>query len=391
MSWTEIIGQSRIVEALRRTLNSDRVAHAYLFFGPDGVGKRATALEFSKALLCENNGDEACDTCRACSKVDRMIHPDVHVLFPHPTDVDAHDVAERLKLLVEDKYATIDYIRRPSLKNAASTSNKQAFYSVARINEEIRRALSFKPVEGRYKVAIITDAHLMRTEASNAFLKRLEEPTPQTVFILTTARPERLLPTIISRCQRFRFEPLAPEAVEEALIKRKGLDRDRSATLARMGSGSFSRALELSESEELMMLREKVLEFYRHAFSQNVDKLSDLIDEIGRLGREQVKNTLGLMLRWTRDLLLFQEVGSANILVNVDQAGTIERFCANLPNANLEAMVLQVENAIELVERNVQLNLVLTVLAQKLGKAMRGIETGRLYVPLVEDLVRVDG
>lgn len=385
MSWSEIIGQPRAVEALKRTVASDRVAHAYLFYGPDGVGKRAVALEFARTLLCEGRGDEACEKCLSCNKVNRMIHPDVHVMFPHPKDADTHDIAERLKLLVEDKYATIDYIRRPSLADPEATSNKQAFYSVSRIHEEIRRAMSFKPVEGRYKIAILTDAHLLRTEASNAFLKRLEEPTPQTVFILTTARPDRLLPTILSRCQRIRFDPLSSDSIEAALIERKGLERSRAATLARMGAGSFSRAIELAENEELMSMRQLVLEFFRLAFSQNVDKLSDKIDQIGRMGREQVKNALGLMLRWLRDLLLFQQIGSEAILVNVDQTETINRFCANLPDADLEAMVKLVESAIELVERNANINLVLIVLAQKLGRAMRGPHSGKLYVPLAED------
>lgn len=380
--WSELIDQARVVEALRRTIAGGRVAHAYLFYGPDGVGKRATALAFAQTLLCERGGDDACGRCLACTKVTRLLHPDVHVLFPYPTDADEHEVAVRLQLMAENPYAAIDFVRRPSLSDPSKTSNKQAFYPVARINEEVRRAMSFKPVEGRYKIAIMTDADLLRTEAANAFLKLLEEPTPQTVFVLTTSRPDRLLPTILSRCQRIRFDALPAEALEEALVARAGVEPGPAATLARMADGSYTRALDLAENDDLMASRELVIEFFRQAYARNVDRLADLIDEVGKLGRERLKGWLGLMLRWLRDLLLYRTMGADAPLVNVDQADAVARFCDNLPDADLEAMVGLIEDATELVERNVHVGLALTALAHALGRAMRGPHAGRLYVPL---------
>ena len=382
MSWSSLIDQQRVIEALRRTLASGRVAHAYLFHGPDGVGKRATALAFARALLCERGGDAACDRCLACTKTSRMLHPDVHVLFPYPTDADEREVAERLRLLGENPYAAIDFVRRPSLADPSKTSNRQASYPVARINEEVRRAMSFKPVEGRYKIAIMTDADLLRTEAANAFLKLLEEPGPQTVFVLTTSRPDRLLPTILSRCQRIRFDPLSAEAVEAALVARARVAPGTAATLARMADGSYTRALDLAGNEDLMASRQLVLDFFRLAYARHVDKLADLIDEIGKSGRERLKGMMGLMLGWMRDLMLFDAMGEAAPLVNVDQAEAVARFCHNLPEADLAAMVALVEQAVELIERNVHVGLVLTALAHALGRAMRGPHDGRLYVPL---------
>lgn len=382
--WRDVIDQERVVEVLRRSVEQGRVAHAYLFYGPDGAGKRAAALALAQTLLCERGGDDACGRCLACTKVARMLHPDVHVLFPYPADVDEHEVSERLQLLAQNPYAATDFVRRPSLSDASKTSNKQASYPVARINEEVRRAMSFKPVEGRYKVAIMTDADLLRTEAANAFLKLLEEPTPRTVFVLTTSRPERLLPTIISRCQRLRFAPLAPASIEVALVEREGLEPDRAAALARMADGSYTRALDLAENEELMGNRQLVLDFLRLAYTRNVDKLVDRVEEMSKMGRERIKGLLGLMLNWLRDLLLYQAMGDEAPLVNVDQRDAVARFCQNLPDADLEAMVRLVEAAIELIERNVHATLTLTVLGQSLARAMRGPHDGRLYVPLVE-------
>lgn len=384
MAWNTLIDQQRAVEALRRSLASGRVAHAYLFHGPDGVGKRATALVFARALLCERGGDTPCDRCLACTKTSRMLHPDVHVLFPYPADVDERDVAERLRRMAENPYAAIDFVRRPSLTDPSKASNKQASYQVARINGEVRRVMSFKPVEGRYKIAIMTDADLLRTEAANAFLKLLEEPTPQTVFVLTTSRPDRLLPTILSRCQRIRFDPLSPESIEAALVEREGLEPAAAATLARMADGSYTRALDLAQNEELMASRQLVLDYLRYAYARNVDRLADLIEEMNKAGRERLKGMMGLLLAWIRDLMLFRTMGPGAPLVNTDQVEAVARFCQNLPDADLDAMVALVEQAIELIERNVHSGLVLTALALAQGRAMRGPHSGRLYVPLAE-------
>ena len=384
MAWTSLINQERAIETLQRALAGGRVAHAYLFYGPDGVGKRAVALEFAKALLCKQGSDTACDTCDACRKVSRMLHPDVHLLIPHPSDADLNEVGERLQELAKHPYRAIDYVRRPSLSDPSQSSNKQAFYSIKRINDAFRRSMSYKPLEGRYKIAVLTDADLMRTEAANAFLKLLEEPGPQTIFILTTSRPDRLLPTILSRCQRLRFDPLPADGIEQALIERDEVEPGYAATLARMADGSYTRALDLAENDALMADRTLVVDWMRMSFLRHTDHLTDLIQQLGKLGRERVKHVLRLMLSWIRDLVLFDAMGQHAQLVNVDQAEAIGKFCRNVPDADLEAMLHLIEEAIELVERNVHLNLVLTALAMALGRAMRGSHSGHLYTPLAE-------
>jgi DNA polymerase-3 subunit delta' len=286
--------------------------------------------------------------------------------------------------VAQHPYRAIDYVRRPSLSDPSQTSNKQAFYSIKRINDAFRRSMSYKPLEGRYKIAVITDADLMRTEAANGFLKLLEEPGPQTIFMLTTSRPDRLLPTILSRCQRLRFDPLPAEGIEHALIERDDVEPGYAATLARMADGSYTRALDLAENEALMADRDFVVQFMRMSYARHTDHLADLIQQLGKMGRERIKSVLRLMLSWIRDLVLFDAMGTQATLVNVDQADGIGKFCHNVPDADLEAMLRLVEETIELVERNVHLNLVLTSLAMALGRAMRESHSGHLYVPLAE-------
>jgi len=388
MAWSSILDQERVVGTLRRALAQERVAHAYLLHGPDGVGKRAVAHEMARALQCPEQTDEACDACEVCRKTRRMVHPDVHVHLPHPwsqeSDRDEEDMGKRIRRLGENPYAAVDYVRRPSLSDPSETSNQQVYYRIDQVRQDLIQPMSLARGEGQYKVNILIDAEKMREEAANAFLKLLEEPPPQTVFFLTTNRPEQLLPTILSRCQRLRFDPLLPETIEQALLDREDIDPDAASMLARMADGSYSEALELAENENLMTSRELVLEYFRAAYTQKVEALDRCIQELQKQGRERVKTVLRLMLRWIRDLLLYRTMEDEAPLVNVDQQQQVARFCENLPDADLEGMVGLVEEAMELTERNVRVPLLLTALAHGLARAMRGHEVEALYVPLSE-------
>jgi len=273
-------------------------------------------------------------------------------------------------------------VRRPSLADPSETSNQQVYYRIDQVRQDIIQPMSLARGEGAYKVNILIDAEKMREEAANTFLKLLEEPPPQTVFLLTTNRPEQLLPTILSRCQQLRFDPLLPETIEQALVDREGMAPDEASMLSRMADGSYSRALELAENDALMTSRELVLDYFRAAYTQKVESLDSCIQELKSQGRERVKSVLRLMLRWMRDLLLYRTMGEEAPLVNVDQKEAVARFCNNLPDADLEGMVTLVEEAMELAERNVRVALVLTALAQGLARAMRGQEVESLYVPL---------
>lgn len=382
MSWDAIINQDRVIRSLTRAVERDRIAHSLLFNGPLGVGKRAVALEYAKVLQCEREQPEACGSCIGCTKVARGVHPDIHILLPHPSDVDEEEIGERIRLLSRRPYAETDFTRRPSLSDPTESSNKQSIYRVDRIRE-LQQTLSYKTHEGRYKVAIMTEADRMRTEAANAFLKLLEEPTPRTVLILTTHRPDQLLPTILSRCQQLRFEPLTPEEIAAGLAEREGIDEDAASTLAHMADGSFTRALELLENEQLQENRQRVLDFFRQSYLMDVDAVLDLVGEAAQAGREPVKGLLRLMLTWLRDLVLYRSTGSADLVVNVDQREAIGQFCENMPEARIEEMIDLVEQALHLVRRNAQTELVLLVLAQQIHKLMRGQSVGgRLVVPL---------
>ena len=388
MPFSSVVAQPRVVETLRSAMASGRVAHAYLFHGPSGSGKRAAGVAFAAALLCEARPDgsgDACGACGACQKVARGVHPDLHVLLPTPSDVDADDLAERLKRLADDPYVSVDYARRPTLGDPEKTSNKQVLYSVERMQEDVRRPMAYRPTEGRVKVALLASVDVMRVEAANAFLKLLEEPGEHTVFVLTTERLDRVLPTIVSRCQQVRFDPLPDEAVAAALVARGRADGARAEALARMAGGSLTAALDLAEQGDLLGRRDLVVRFVRHAYAPRPENIG-VIDTMAGLGREPLKNALDLLLRWIHDLLRFRTLGDPAALVNRDIAESITLFVEKVPRANLEAMVTLVEEARDLLERNVSSALVVRVLAIQLRTAMRSGRHVPLYTPLAEIL-----
>jgi DNA polymerase-3 subunit delta' len=257
-------------------------------------------------------------------------------------------------------------------------------YHIDRMKEDVVRPMTFHPGEGAYKVALLTDAEYMNASAANAFLKVLEEPPAQTVFILTSSRVDQMLPTIVSRCQKVRFDPLSPDAIAQALHDRENVAPGEASMLARMADGSYSRALQLTESTYLRESRTLVLNFLRAAYTCKVAPLNERIDAIANLGRERTKSVLRLMVRWIRDLMLYQTLGEEAPLVNIDQAEAVANFCTRLPDADLQAMVARVEEALHLVGRNVRTRLVLMTLALQLRTAMHGASSTPVYQPLPE-------
>ena len=173
--------------------------------------------------MCERRGRpggppaDACGACPACAKTARLVHPDLHVYLPFPkvskgADADDRpgDYAERLAALAAEPYAPVDYSQRAGL-GEDGPSRKQVEHRKRPMNELLRREMTFVPAEGRHVVGVLTDADHIRTEAANALLKLLEEPGADVVLVLTAERVENVLPTILSRCQRVRFDPLAPD------------------------------------------------------------------------------------------------------------------------------------------------------------------------------------
>ncbi|MGB3544202.1 ATP-binding protein [Rubrivirga sp.] len=392
MPWSRVLGQDRAIDTLSHALESERVAGTYLFHGPSGSGPRAAALAFGQALLCERRGTptgpagDACGSCLACTKSARLIHPDLHVTLPFPKtskqadkDDRPSDYSDRMAALAAEPYASADYRQRAAL-GSDGASNKQVAHRRIPM-EAFRREMSFVPVEGRYVVGVLLEADRIRTEAANALLKLLEEPEARVVLILTAERVENVLPTILSRCQRVRFDPLAPDVLEAALVARAGVPATEAAVVARMADGSFTKALEVWGSESMQAHRALAVQFVREAYTGRPDRIAPVVQSAQKLGRESLKGWLDLVSIWIRDLVLVR-AGAVAAVVNVDQTEAVQKFVAALPKADLEAMASVVAQAVDAIEGNAHAGLVLTALAFALRDAMHGVSDGLLVAPL---------
>lgn len=366
--WPRVIGQHRVKGILRSALAAGRIPHAYLFHGGAGVGKDAMALELARVLHCERGGEEACGECGACLRAALLQHPDVRFVVALPRGSgEGKDDGPLDKLSA----AEVQTVRDQVAAKAANAYHRIVIpkATIIKINSirEIRRETALGSSDGRRKVVIISGAETMGDEASNTLLKTLEEPTGECLFILTTARRDALLPTIISRCQEIRFDPLTEEEIAGALAARDGVPPEKAGLVARLANGSYTRALELL-GDDLQEERAHVVSFLRAALGTQVLALSKQIERVTEGNdREAVHRFLLLQLMWFRDALVLRHGGS---VINIDQMDDLRRFVERFGDADLHGAIAQVERAISLVGRNVYIKLVLLQLAVRLKSTL---------------------
>jgi DNA polymerase-3 subunit delta' len=375
MTWTRVIGQQWAKKVLASAISSNRLAHAYLFHGPEGVGKDALALELARVLHCEQGGEEACGTCVSCLQISALRHPDLKFVIALPVGKDeaAHD-PPLAKLSDNDIRAVQEQLKRKAQEPYCRITIPRAFHIKINSVREVRREVALSTSEGKRRVVIISRADMMNKEAANALLKTLEEPTGHTILILTTARHDSLLPTIQSRCQHVRFYPLSEEEIRTALIERKQANPQRAATIARIASGSYGAALELLE-ENLDEERGKALSFVRSLLSARIIPFVEEIESMAA-GRERdvVLRFLTLLLIWFRDAMVHAQGGE---IINTDQAESIRKFVARFPEADLVRSLDDIQHAISLLRRNVYIMAVLLQLAVRLrSNILPGRRTG---------------
>jgi len=261
MRLAELAGQDHAVALLRRAVAAGRVAHAYLFDGPTGVGKRGAALGFGLALICPDRPAEGCGICDVCRRALAGNHPDVRVIAPAGTQM------------------VID----------------QA--------QEIVALASGRPHEAPARVVIVDDADRLNVNAANCLLKTLEEPFPGTHLVLVTAAPDRLLPTIRSRTQRVRFVPVRASVLVE-LALRTGVERTRAETAAALAGGSVARLNELLSSEAAAVPWDAVTALRQAAAGTDMGAIFDAAAALGdKDGKAALPQTLALLGRFYRDAI----------------------------------------------------------------------------------------
>ncbi|HIE04124.1 MAG TPA: DNA polymerase III subunit delta' [Candidatus Latescibacteria bacterium] len=279
--WDILIDQAEAKKLVRSMFSSGMVPHALLVHGPVGSGKHLLALALAQTFLCESPEEGLpCGRCRSCSSFASFEHPDVHILWPAPSSLSTEELSFR-RALAEDPYA----VPRPS---------GSLGIAIDRVRD-LQHRLSLKPYRGRGKVGILFDAEYMRPEAANALLKTLEEPPRGTLLVLTSSAPERLLPTVRSRCQEVPLHPLPVDAVAEELMRRFNLPHEGAVAVARASEGDMGKALKLLREGDI---KRRAREFLESALKAQSPLDAFLrTEEVGALPAGELLEWVLVMLR----------------------------------------------------------------------------------------------
>jgi DNA polymerase III subunit delta' len=366
-----LVGQEKPRNQIERILQSGRLSHSYLFTGPDGSGKMAFALAMAEAV---NGVDHLTDLkgTAVSKKSSWYTHPDIHLFIPLPSSAGDNELKTRLDLLAKDPYEIVDFTMRPTLADPESGKNLRAFYSIEYFHSEIRPRTVYKPNEGRRTIVIISGIDTMRKESANAFLKLLEEPAGNVLFLLTASKPDQLLPTIISRCQQIRLHPLSNEEVAGGLVQFDGISMNDASFLARLSGGNYSLS-RFFDVENLQQTRQEIINFLRYSYSQDVPALLEVIkDWNSRLNKESQIALCNTLEQFLRDLVVYRETENIELIANADQIDVIRKFCDSMEQARIEDMILHLQNIKGSLYQNVQFKYIFSVLSLRYYKLMRG-------------------
>ncbi len=368
-----LVGQERARDTIVRALASNRLHHAYLFAGPEGTGKKVAALAVAEAVNGVSNLTDLGPTAWS-RKTNWLNHPDIHLFIPTPTTVSFQDVRQRISILADDPYSIVDFGHMPDLNSQERSKNRKAFYPLAYYEKDIRPAAYLSPNEGRRTVIIITQIETMRKEVSNAFLKLLEEPPDEVMFILTTDQPDALLPTIISRCQVVPFTPVSPKDIEANLVHQHGFDVGNAQYLSRICGGNYSMT-RFYDLESLKSQREGIVTFLRASYSVDASKIVETSENWNKgLNNDATVDLLNQMEILLRDILMWRQTGQAENIINVDQIDVIRKFSEGLSKAKIPEMINEIADVKRHMVYNVNSKLLFTVLALRFARLMRGMD-----------------
>lgn len=321
-----MVGHDHAIHTLQRAITAERVRHAYLFTGPEHIGKALLARRFAQTLLCTGGPDpnttplNPCHKCLACRKVLHQNHPDVHYISRPP----------------EKQFILIDQVR--SLQSASAR----------------------KTLEGRRNIFLIEGMQDMNVQAANCLLKTLEEPEPDVILLLTVPDPGLLLPTILSRVQQISLHLLTGTQIRQALQARWQVADEDAALISALAAGRMGWAVQAVEDEEMLNERQTHLETLTRIPSLNRVQRFDIAQKLCSES-DKIKEILELWLLWWRDLI-FAANNCPNLIVNVDMRNLLQKHAARISTSESMGMIRNILHTLEVLDQNVNTRVALEVL-----------------------------
>jgi DNA polymerase-3 subunit delta' len=357
MLFKEIVGQETLKNRLVQTVRENRVSHAWLFFGPEGSGVLPLSLSMARYILCTNRGEnDACGVCPSCIKVNKYIHPDLHFTFPvnktrsvdRDSPVVSDDfIADWRAFLLEQPYGRVT-----QWYDAIDLENKQGIINTEE-SKRLAGKLNLKPFESEYKVAIIWQPEKMNDQAANKLLKLLEEPPPNTIFILAGENPDQLLTTIRSRCAQVKIPRISDAALYGVLSEKHHVGSGKAADIVRLVSGNYLRTLEiLSQEEEAGSNFSQFRYMMQLCYGKKIPELVKFAEEMAGLTRERQKAFLEYGLRSIRENLVLHFNSPDILYITSDEKEFVSKFARFITGGNVEPIIHELSSAITDIERN---------------------------------------
>jgi DNA polymerase-3 subunit delta' len=370
MLFKDVIGQVGIKQHLIEVTKSDKIPHAQLFLSQPGAGALALALAFTQYVVCENKlENDSCGVCGACTKAQKMIHPDIHYTYPiiakkpspHPS-LSTDYIVEWRKTINENPYINeLEWLQR------IGAENKQGNITADEARNIIK-GLNLTTFESAYKIQIIWMAEALSKEG-NILLKLLEEPPLNTILILIAENQEEILPTILSRCQIVKINKIDDVDIAQALLK-KGVPQSNTQHIAYLADGNFNDALKLIHSETHENTR-MLTQWLDYSINMKAGELLRFTDENSKLGRENLKSFLEYTTHIFREALMLLYVNNYQPRLATDERNLAARINKFMNYNKLSNLLELINKKHYEIERNVSPKMVLMDMSLRMNKIFR--------------------
>jgi DNA polymerase-3 subunit delta' len=380
MQFKHIAGQAAVKQRLINTINDNRVSHAQLFLGPEGSGSLALAIAYAQYLSCEDKQpDDSCGICSSCRKYQKLMHPDLHFSYPFfakdKNDTALSFIEQWREALLANTYLSLDIWR-----SYLDAENKQANINIAECHQIIKK-LSFKPFESVYKILILWLPEYLDKEG-NALLKIIEEPQPNTLFLLVAQNQDQILNTILSRTQLVKIPALSYDEIKEELMQNHHQTEFAAAEIAYLSNGNLTEALAMLQQEN-KSYHTLFVQWLRLCFGNKGPEVMAFVDQASKMGRENQKNFLRYGISFIRECCLLM-AGAGNLVhLPAQELETAQKMTNVMNTAMAQAISTELEKAHYHVERNANPKILFLDVSLQIIKILnfKTLPQGTHYIP----------
>ncbi|AMJ66956.1 DNA polymerase III subunit [Hymenobacter sp. PAMC 26628] len=377
MNFNDIPNQLAVKQLLRQSVQREHVAHAQLFRSSEGGAGLALALAYAQYLNCEERGpdaDDSCGHCPACTKIAKLVHPDLNFIVPVTTTKAVPKDALSSKFMADWRSFVLDnpYQGFNDWMQHIGAENKQGSISKEEAGQ-LLKLVSLKAFEARFKIVILWLPELMHPATANAVLKLLEEPPPATVFLLVSHAPERLLPTILSRVQPVAVRPFAEADIADYLHAHYHVPEAKARQVAQLAEGSLGAAIASKDQSADHDYFAFFRDWMRLCFNYNT-KVAEILKQsetFQKQGRENQKELLAYALVLVRKVLLFGIDPRLMPHLPAEEQQFVASFAKFVTPRNADALTKELTDAHYHIERNANPRMVFVDSSLRLGGQLR--------------------